>query len=140
MRLVSLYGFLYHIIMKKTNILDGLDKDVFEYYLSDLIKYLPDDQKALFSETKKVLNMQEYMLLLKQFINNNKLYTTLIKKNCTCIDSCDCEDDVYTEISKTTFDINNYKINITLLFANNPNIIKNDYNIKIFTFDQNDTE
>ncbi len=125
--------------MDKHNILDGLDEEVLRYYLGDLLEYIPETKV---SETKKPFNISEYMKLLKKFINDNKLYTSQVKKICDCldIDACDCEDDVYTDVNKTLFTINNLIINIKLSFANSLTIIKNGFNTKIFSFDKHDNE
>lgn len=126
--------------MSKTHsILDGTDDEVLKYYLGDLYTSSLVETKS--SETKKILNITEYMKLLKQFLDNNKLYVSLIKKICECpdIDECDCDDDMYTLVHKTTFDIQT-KHNLAVSFKESIKLTKPGFNIRLFAYDKMDNE
>src|SRR5271155_3881065 len=95
-------------------------------YLKKLIEYDEDDIPIVINKDKNTINK------IKKIVDSFNTCACLKKITCECKDICECEDDVYYTISTTEFKYPNIK----LLFTESIDLLKKEYSIKIFTYNQ----
>jgi hypothetical protein len=124
-------------------ILDDLNIDFLKSYNNQLIydsissnnkssnfSYEDSDIPIVINKDTKTINK------LKKLIESTKICACLVRSFCECKELCDCEDDVYYSTNKTEL---NYPY-IKFSFAETVDLLKKEYYIKLFTFDQYDNE
>ena len=89
------------------------------------------------------MSVLEYLSNFYQILKKNKLYACLRKLKCVCEDknNCHCDDDTYhivTEVKMITVDKDTAELNLKI--KGDFDLVKKDFMLKIFTYDDNDNE
>jgi hypothetical protein len=91
-------------------------------------------------EKQQDVKITEYMNQFYQFLKKNKLYACLQKIDCKCSDSCSCDDNIHRTIHDVKLKMTNDTCAINLKLKGDFQLIKKDYKLKIFSYDDKDNE
>lgn len=117
------------------NITLDLDKKDYERY-SDL--YLDNKEEVI-----EKLDISKYLCEFSGHVTKSKLFACLTKSNCVCCTDCDCDDDLYYNIDKSTFVVGSNclaMIDFTFDQQDIKLLSKKKFKIKIFALDSENNE